>query len=265
MKLDLGCGNNKHPGFFGIDRLPFAEADKIWDLDEGIPLPDNCAEWVMACRVLPYVKDLFAVMSEIYRVSVHRGIVCILAPYAHSFRHVSNPLLRHKFDEHTPRYLTEHFYQPPLCPASPPVPHYYSNTGVPFDFRLLRMELFYNEAFRSPLYDPEELEFLLAIQPNVADEIMYYFVAAKEEMKEPELEYLSRQTYMEPLAVAELGRIPWSPPDMADRAELPLLHQEEAPSKASAVQALSLGLPRGHRKKGKQLARASKKRPRRHR
>lgn len=32
MKLDLGCGKNKTPGYLGVDILPFEEADVIHDL-----------------------------------------------------------------------------------------------------------------------------------------------------------------------------------------------------------------------------------------
>ncbi|MDF2938999.1 MAG: hypothetical protein K0Q90_4372, partial [Paenibacillaceae bacterium] len=179
MKLDLGCGCNKHEGFFGIDKRQLEGVDLVWDLNKGIPLPDNSAEWVMVCR-FAHVDDWQAFMSEIHRVLIHRGIVCILAPYAHSFRHISNPLLKHRFDERTPRYWTTDFFQPPQSPASPPISDYGEDLDIPFDFRMLRMELFYAESFRPPFYDQEELEMLLSLQVNLVDEIMYHLVAVKE-------------------------------------------------------------------------------------
>ncbi|MDF2927104.1 MAG: hypothetical protein K0R57_6018 [Paenibacillaceae bacterium] len=213
MKLELGCGDRKHPGFFGIDSRPLEGVDLVHDLNTGIPLPDNSVEWVMASRCLPYIHDLSALMNEIHRVCIHKAVLCILAPYAHSFRHISNPLLKHKFDEHTPRYLTQHFFQPSHTTINSPLSHYAGTESgqiIPFDFRLLRMELFYAETFRSPLYEPEELEMLLQLQANVVDEIMYHFVAVKESIAESELEQLSRQTFLEPACAGEL-RLDHSP------------------------------------------------------
>ncbi|GAA3406376.1 hypothetical protein ACFFNY_23880 [Paenibacillus hodogayensis] len=205
MNIDIGSGNCKHPGFFGIDRKPSSETDLVWNLNDPLPLPDDSVEFVMASRCLPYVNDLFAVMKELHRVCVHKAVVCVLAPYAHSFVHMSNPLFKQKFDEHTPRYLTPHFFQPshgPLCPVNAQYPE----EPPAFDFRLLRMELFYDPAYAPPLYEREELEVLRRVQPNVVREIMYHFVAVKEPVGFEELERMSRQRYPEPAAVVGLRK-----------------------------------------------------------
>ncbi|WP_200931618.1 hypothetical protein [Paenibacillus sp. Leaf72] len=218
MKLDLGCGASKHPDFYGIDCRPLDGVDLVWDVNNGIPLPDNSIEWVLASRSLPYVQDLHAVLKEIYRISIHKSVVCILAPYAHSFRNATNPLLRHRFDEHTPRYLTKHFYQPPHGPESPEIKFYNDLEEIPFDFRLLRMEYFYNEIFRSPMYESEELEELQRLQANVVDEIMYHFVVVKEHISASELDQLSRQSQMEPFCVNALRKLE-PPADPIEKAE----------------------------------------------
>ncbi|CAG7651187.1 hypothetical protein PAESOLCIP111_06264 [Paenibacillus solanacearum] len=204
MKVDLGCGSQKHPGFYGIDRHSWEGVDLVWDIDNGIPLPDQSVDWVMACRILPYVRDLQAVLAEIYRISIHKSIVCILAPYAHSFKHMANPLLRHRFDEHTPRHVTNHFYQPPHGSKSPDISHYANPDKLPYDFRLIRMEFFYNDTYRSSLYQADELDELRQAQVNVVDEIMYHWVVVKNEITIPELDQLSRQSHAEPLCVQDL-------------------------------------------------------------
>lgn len=258
MKLDLGCGSCKHPGFFGMDIRSADRVDLVADLNKGIPLPDRSVEMVMASRVLPYVNDLFAVLSEIYRVSVHKAVLCVLAPYAHSFRHASNPHLIHKFDEYTPRYWTGHFFQPSQGAVSPAVP-YYCDFEAPFDFRLIRMELFYSAAYRDPIYEPEELETLLQLQANVADEIMYHFAIVKEEITPEELEQLSRQTHPEPVHAAALRK----------REEFPAAAEEEEgdPVRAAAPSAPDSSggrsrAPRGFGKKKASTARGFKKRSR---
>lgn len=202
MRIDIGCGSGKETGYLGIDIIKAPGVDMVCDIDEGIPLPDNTAEFVMASRVLPYVNNLFAVMNEIYRISAHKAVVCILAPYAHSFPHISNPLFKQKFDEYTPRYFTSDFFQPASGTLSPPVPDY-PVPDPPFDFRLLRMELFYQYPFNDSLYEAEELEILKMLQSNVVHEIMYHFAVIKQEITPEELEAMSRHRYPEPRALLE--------------------------------------------------------------
>lgn len=200
MKLDIGCGLNKHPGFLGIDIKPFAGADLIWDINKVIPLPDHCIEFIMASRSLCYVDDLFNVLADLYRLCVHKAVVCILAPYAHHFNHVSNPYLKQRFDESSPRYWTPHFYQPAHSPKVPEVIDYGECTP-PFDFRLLQMKFLYSDEFDQSLYDADELEVLQRLQPNVVNEILFYITAVKQPISLYELDLLSRQTYPLPLSL----------------------------------------------------------------
>lgn len=259
MKLDLGCGSSKHAGFFGIDKRPLDGVDLVWDLNKGIPLPDDSAEWVMVCR-FAHVDDWQALLAEIYRVLIHRGVICILAPYAHSFRHISNPLLKQRFDERSPRYWTREFFQPPQSPVSPPVTGYEEGLEVPFDFRLLRMEMFYAENFRPPFYDREELEMLLSLQVNLVDEIMYHLVAVKEPVTLQELDMLSRQTFLEPSCAALLRTEKESWPE--EEADVYAQSMENQTESAAAVSPAPM--PVRFRKKKVLLPRSRKKRSRIH-
>lgn len=260
MKLDLGCGSSKHEGFYGIDKKQLEGVDLVWDLNKGIPLPDNSAEWVMVCR-FAHVDDWQSFMAEIHRVLIHRGIVCILAPYAHSFRHISNPLLKHRFDERSPRYWTGDFFQPPHCPVSPADADYGESLDVPFDFRLLRMELFYAESFRPPFYDHEELEMLLSLQVNLVDEIMYHLVAVKEPVTTEELEKLARQSFPEPVCASRLRLEKESWPD---GVEADLSQTFGDPEQAIAPTAGTSSTPTRFRKKKPLLHRSRNKRSRIH-
>lgn len=202
MRIDIGCGSSKETGYLGIDLIDAPGVDIVCDISQGIPLPDNTAEFVMASRVLPYVNDLYTVMSEIYRISAHKAVVCILAPYSHSFYHMSNPSFKQKFDEYTPRYFTGKFYQPAQGSISPEIPDYPAPIP-PFDYRLMRMELFYQIPYEQSLYEIEELEMLKTLQANVVHEIMYHFVVIKKEISIQELELMSRVPYPEPHSLFE--------------------------------------------------------------
>ncbi|MCZ8518555.1 MULTISPECIES: class I SAM-dependent methyltransferase [Paenibacillus] len=228
MKLDLGCGAFKHPGFTGLDRRPLDGVDIVCDFGSPLPLPGDAVEFVMASRSLAYAADLPAVLAELYRICIHKAVVCILAPYAHQFRHRSNPHLRQLFDETTPRYMTNSYWEPPGSPSCPPLSPY-TGDDVPYDFRLLRMELFYRAPYLPPLYEEEEREYLKDVEPNVVDEIMYHLVVAKEEIPPAELLQLSRQAFPEPLWVEGLRSAAQEPPDAPDTAEATDTLASEAP------------------------------------
>jgi SAM-dependent methyltransferase len=200
VKLDIGCGLNKHPGFLGIDIEPFAGVDLIWDINKRIPLPDHCIEFIMASRSLCYVDDLFNVLADLYRLCVHKAVICILAPYAHNFNHISNPYLKQRFDESSPRYWTSYFYQPPHGPTSPELT-VYAEHKPEFDFRLLQMQFIYGDEFDSSFYDVEELETLQRFQPNMVNEILYFITAVKQPITNSELDFLSRQSFPLPSVI----------------------------------------------------------------
>ncbi|MBP3964127.1 methyltransferase domain-containing protein [Paenibacillus lignilyticus] len=207
MKLDIGCGANKLPDCYGIDRYALPGVNLVSDLDTEIPFPDNSIDFIAVSRMLPYVSDLNFALREIYRVSVHKTVVCLLCPYAHNFRHSSNPFLKHRFDEHTPRYMTASFKQPPGSPICPPLSPYSYVTPPPYDFRLLRMELFYQAPYLTDLYEPDELEVLKELQANVVDEILYYYVVAKAPITDEEWLAMCNEVHPEPHAVTMLRSI----------------------------------------------------------
>ncbi|SEM90140.1 methyltransferase domain-containing protein [Paenibacillus sp. OV219] len=208
MKLDIGCGSNKQPGYYGIDRTALPGVNLVSDLNSEIPFPDNSVELILVSRMLAYANDLNYAMGELYRVSTHGAIICLLCPYAHNFRYSSNPYLKSRFDEHTPRYLTTVFRDPPGSPPCPQLVPYQYFPPPPYDFRLLRMELFYNQTYQTSLYEPEELELLKELQANVVDEIMYHYVVVKAPMMENEWLTLCEQSLPEPYAATLLRSIP---------------------------------------------------------
>ncbi len=68
--LDVGCGNNKIPGAVGIDLVAGTQADIVHDLnDTPWPLESDRFEVVRLWSVLEHLRDVVAVVSEVYRVS----------------------------------------------------------------------------------------------------------------------------------------------------------------------------------------------------
>jgi SAM-dependent methyltransferase len=195
MKLDLGCGTNKQPGYIGADRFKLPGVDVVCDMNKKLPFKDHSVQRVMASHALEHVNDLMFTMQEIYRVCQHKAIVCILAPYSQTSLNVANPYHKHHFNEHTPRFFTKQ--HDTRIPAS-----YYrfpfitqwglgesENSMLRMDFRCIRMEFFY---FPQYLKLPEAKQRLLReCQWNVCDQIMYHLVVVKNTITAQELERLA--------------------------------------------------------------------------
>jgi len=80
VKIDLGCGSKKEPGFFGIDIKPFDCVDMVADLSTGIPLPDNYADYIKAYDFIEHIQDKIKIMNEIWRVLKPGGVADIMVP-----------------------------------------------------------------------------------------------------------------------------------------------------------------------------------------
>lgn len=57
IKLDIGCGESKQPGFVGLDILPLPGVDIVTNFEKfPWPLPDECASLAMARHVLEHIS-----------------------------------------------------------------------------------------------------------------------------------------------------------------------------------------------------------------
>jgi ubiquinone/menaquinone biosynthesis C-methylase UbiE len=86
LKIDIGCGPNKKPGFKGMDILPLPGVDFVVDLEKGFSfLPDNSVDEYYTAHFLEHIENFELVMGEIYRTLKPEGICTIFVP------HFSNP------------------------------------------------------------------------------------------------------------------------------------------------------------------------------
>lgn len=203
IRVDLGCGKKKEPGFVGIDRFPLPGVDIVADMNKGLPLADNSTDYLVASHSLEHVDDLLFTMQEIYRVCKHKALVCIVAPYYHTSLSMANPFHKQAFNEHSPRFFTTSNWTPvnKLDYQSPGIPEWglaesdYSKCTI--DFRLLRMEMFYFPQYRQ-MDENEKRRFRQSLL-NVVDTIMYHFLIVKEPVSDEEQENIaSTIKYEEP-------------------------------------------------------------------
>ena len=95
--LDLGCANQKlfekerFPAYdfngevIGLDYIKTEQTDVICDLNkEKIPYEDNTFDIVYARHSLEHIKNIFNVVSEVYRVLKKGGYFLIAVPHASS-------------------------------------------------------------------------------------------------------------------------------------------------------------------------------------
>jgi glycosyltransferase involved in cell wall biosynthesis len=78
LKIDLGGGLNPYKDYKTVDITE--SADFQYDLNEGIPLPDNSVGVINASHILEHLKDPIKSMSEIHRVLCHGGWAFIEIP-----------------------------------------------------------------------------------------------------------------------------------------------------------------------------------------
>ena len=78
LKVDIGGGLNPYPGYVTVDTRQ--TADHVYDLNDGIPLPDNSVGVLNASHILEHLHDKTKIMGEIHRVLAHGGWAFIEIP-----------------------------------------------------------------------------------------------------------------------------------------------------------------------------------------
>jgi len=101
--IDLGCGPNKLPGAFGVDRLKRPGVDLLCDLEHALPLKTGSVDVVYMSHVLEHIRELVPFMEEVYRVCRPGAEVRIVVPY-----YTSRGAFR---DPTHVRFMTEDLFQ----------------------------------------------------------------------------------------------------------------------------------------------------------
>lgn len=79
--LNIGCGNSDY-GTDRIDLYKTKTTTKVWDLEKGLPYPDEYFDEIYCKSVLEHVKNLGIFADECYRVLKNGGIIWIRTDYA---------------------------------------------------------------------------------------------------------------------------------------------------------------------------------------
>jgi SAM-dependent methyltransferase len=105
--VDIGCGNHKAKGSWGIDIRLTPEVDIICDINEKhLPLKDSVVKLLYASHIIEHVEDVEKTLNEIHRVCEDGAQVLIRYPHFRSINAYSD--ITHKrylglrvFDKYT--------------------------------------------------------------------------------------------------------------------------------------------------------------------
>lgn len=83
LKLDLGAGKNKKPGFVGVDCREFEGVDVVADLRLPWPWPDESVEEVHCSHFVEHLKaeERIHFVNELYRVMQKGAKAQIIVPH----------------------------------------------------------------------------------------------------------------------------------------------------------------------------------------
>ena len=119
--IDAGCGDNRQPGFVGMDKRQLDGVDVVHDIED-IPWPfePGSAEIIKMTHVVEHLKPwLFLdVINECWRVLKPDGKLLISAPYGVNYRFVQDPTHCNPINEATFAYFDPNeklyeVYKPP--------------------------------------------------------------------------------------------------------------------------------------------------------
>ena len=108
FKLDIACGHNKQPGFYGIDLRKLPEVDQEVNL-EAFPWPfdDESVDEIFCSHYVEHTTDLIKFMDEVYRILKTGAKATIVAPYYSSVRAWQDPTHKRAISEFTFMYFNK--------------------------------------------------------------------------------------------------------------------------------------------------------------
>jgi SAM-dependent methyltransferase len=85
IKLEIGCGDPQHrrpaeEGYIGVDMIDYGQP-VLWDIENGLPFPDNSASHIYCSHVFEHIDDLIGLMNECWRVLAHGGELWAIVPH----------------------------------------------------------------------------------------------------------------------------------------------------------------------------------------
>jgi SAM-dependent methyltransferase len=105
LRVNLGCGGRRVPGFLGVDRFPAPAVDLRADLTRQLPFADDAVAEVLLDNVIEHIADIPALMQELHRVCHDGAEILIRTPHFTSLSSWRDPTHVH----HLSYFSMDHF------------------------------------------------------------------------------------------------------------------------------------------------------------
>ena len=116
VRVDLGCGARKAPGYIGVDIFPAPGVDIVADLSTAFPFEDNSVDELRAYDFIEHVPDRLRTMNEIWRVCKNGALVDLFVPSTDGRGAFQDPTHVSFWNVNSFKYFTvEHPYYLELC------------------------------------------------------------------------------------------------------------------------------------------------------
>jgi hypothetical protein len=184
-KLNLGCGQNKIPGYINVDKYDSFQPDIVWDL-EIFPWPfeDNSVSEIVMHHSLEHMgasTDCFlSIIKELYRISAPGAQIHIDVPHPRSDSFTGDPTHVRAINSNVLALFSkkENARSKALGWANTPLGVY---LDVDFDVAPAKYNLspHWAKAVQSGQLSNEELDFAISTYFNVVDGIALTMTAVK--------------------------------------------------------------------------------------
>lgn len=103
MKLNIGSGSKRYPGYLNVDMDVGSNPDFIVDLEKDVyPFDDNSIDHILAHHVLEHMGEgFFHCIKELYRISKHGTIIDVRVPHPRHDTFLIDPTHRRPIYPHT--------------------------------------------------------------------------------------------------------------------------------------------------------------------
>ena len=184
-KIDIGCGNFKEDGYFGLDAFKGPQVDYVIDLSkEKLPFKDDSIVHAVTFHALEHINNYKNLIDEIWRVLKPNAQFFVSVPYFNNYINIANIYHVNHFNEHSFRFfsseeskkcLPERIWKFKFAPTWGLKGS--ANSSSETEFRCLKIEFDYYPEYKS-LTDSEK-EIARLTKPNVVHNICFYLQTIK--------------------------------------------------------------------------------------
>jgi hypothetical protein len=141
LRLNLGCGMRRLPGYYNVDHVLLPGVDILANLEEPFSeLPDDCVEAIYCRHTLEHVSRLLELVAEMHRVTEDGGRLELIVPHFSNPYGYSDPTHVRFFGLYSLYYFAELVDQPRRKVPNFYLPHRFRIEHV--HFNLMRASVF---------------------------------------------------------------------------------------------------------------------------